>query len=62
MAGSSGIQQFAAELSELLEMQVRTLSGRSFDDLTDAEIAAYKKRNARISQLRSELAKLARPM
>jgi predicted nuclease of predicted toxin-antitoxin system len=61
MAGSSAVQ-LAAKLSELLEMQMRTLSGRGIDDLTDAEITAYKQRNARISQLRSEIGKLARPM
>jgi len=51
-------EEIARELPELLSQQMQALVGRSFNDLTGDEKAAYEARRQRIRELRSELDKL----
>jgi len=51
-------EEIARELPELLSQQMQALVGRSFNDLTNDEKAAYEARRQRIRELRSELGEL----
>jgi len=54
-------EEIARELPELLSQQMHALVGRSLNDLTNDEKAAYGARKQRILELRSELDKLRKP-
>jgi hypothetical protein len=51
----AGISKIAKQLSALLDEQMAMIVGRGFQDLTDAELAAYEFRRKQIARLRSEL-------
>ena len=59
---TSGLDQIVTELCRLLEEQVETVTGRKYNDLSEADLAEYERRKLRILQLRSELQKFVRPM
>jgi len=58
---SVGLEMIARELCQLLQEQVELGTHRKFNDLTEAERAAYEKRKARILALRSQLAEFSKP-
>jgi hypothetical protein len=55
----TGIEEIARELCDLLDQQMKAISGRGLEDLTDEELANYERRRTRLATLRSELAKFA---
>ena len=50
-----GIEIIARELCDLLDQQMKTISGPNLLQLTGEELQAYKLRQARISTLRHQL-------
>jgi hypothetical protein len=56
---ATGLEEIARELCDLLDQQMKAISGRGLEDLTDEELANYERRRTRIAALRSELAKFA---
>ena len=56
-----GLEEIARELCELLQEQIKLVTHRKFNDLTEDELAAYEKRKARILVLRSQLAEFSKP-
>jgi hypothetical protein len=51
--------QITSELSELLERQMRLISGRELDELTQGERSVYEEIGRRIEALQSELRDLS---
>jgi hypothetical protein len=56
---SSGIAQIALEVCDLLQLQLDSIMGRKLSDFTPEESDAYRKRKSRITELRSELHRIA---
>jgi hypothetical protein len=56
----SGVEDIARELYDLLDQQMKALSGQGFQDMPDEGLADYERRRIRIATLRSELAQFAR--
>ena len=50
------IEDIGCELCDLLDQQMKAISGRGFLDMTPEELANYEQRRTRIATLRSELA------
>ena len=44
-----------------MDEQLKMISGRGFDDLSEVDVAAYERRKTQIAELRNELGKLANP-
>ena len=57
----SDIERIAQELRHLLDQQMKAISGRGFDDLTEQELKEYEQRRERIAVLRAKLAEFERP-
>jgi hypothetical protein len=57
----ASIAEIAKRLSALLEQQMRAISGRGLQGLTDEEAANYELRRKQIAALRAELNALANP-
>jgi hypothetical protein len=55
------IGEIASELCDLLDQQMKAITGRGLQDLTGEEAAAYELRQQQIAALRSELNTLAYP-
>jgi len=51
--------QIAHEVCDLLQLQLDSIMGRKLTDFTPEEVNAYKKRKARIAELRFRLHQLA---
>jgi hypothetical protein len=60
MAGA-GISEIARRLCALLDEQIKVISGRGFQDLTETEWANYELRREQIAALRAKLDALANP-
>lgn len=58
MAGLDGISR---ELCKLLQKQVESVAGRKFNDFTEQELEAYRRRKQRILELRFQLNQFVRP-
>ncbi|MGA9642744.1 MAG: hypothetical protein WBQ72_15215 [Terriglobales bacterium] len=54
-------EQISRELLDLLDQQVVTIVGRSFNELTAEEVQAYQSRSRRIIELRSALSEVLKP-
>lgn len=54
------IPEIARELCDLLDQQLKAISGCGFEDLTDEEMRVYEDRKKRVTALRSKLAVLER--
>jgi len=54
------VETIAQLLSDLLDEQMKAITGRGLDDLTHQEAAVYEVRRAQIAVLRAELNVLAR--
>lgn len=55
------VGEIAGELCDLMEQQIKAITGRGLDDLTHEEAASYEVRRTHIAELRSELHALAFP-
>lgn len=55
------VRGLAGELCDLLDEQMKAITGRELQDLSDEEVASYEMRRTQIASLRSELNTLAHP-
>jgi hypothetical protein len=55
------VAEIAKRVSALLDQQMRAISGRGLQALTNKELANYERRQRQIAALRDELNALANP-
>jgi len=60
-AKEARVEAIARQLSDLLARQMRAITGRGLDDLTQEEVARYELRKQEITELSAELKALAYP-
>jgi hypothetical protein len=55
------VRAIAGELGNLLDQQMKAITGRGLQDLTDEEAAGYELRRTKIAALQGELNAIAYP-